>query len=577
MTQVSVFVTSDMFYKDMSTEFSDFRNMLSQLSCSDAIFWCARINLALSATGNEEAQAPLFNMLTTTREKYWLQKALRKRRREGTTYTIFFRGQMLELIRWITLYCHDHPDDGTTFNNEDTKIIFFKCALMVSDIWGRQTYGSVFETEMDSEKLIEHIRGPFRKSIEASRNAPNLSISIGRSWIFYQQYFSKYYSSFNDDFLNATRLTFEDYLVCFSAFALHFMNPLKEPCILNMRTIGETTVIPDKIETYIRLESQTLEELRSGLWNVRNAEQVTEHNAGTFNTIPLREKPIYTTTDGRSIVMDAIYLHESVLVSPMFHMIPLKREKANQVFAAFGNAFEEYCCDILDRMYPIKSKHMLFRQKNYRQNGQNLEIDAVILQSNTAILFEIKASFIKESEVSSDGISFTEELRKKYSNVVEGGQEKIKGVGQLCRIIKNVVDQRFEKLNTDFNDIKEIFPVLLVHDNLLDTPLTIELLQNEFLHILEKELGYEVKMCPIKIHNLTIMTINDLENLENSVQHFNIINLFRDLAREGARSLHDFIAYSSKYGYYQNTFLLNTSIDILNKTKVRLFNQTDEE
>lgn len=575
MTQITVFTTPDIFYKDLNTDFANFRNMLSKLSCSDAIFWCARINLALNATGNMEAQAPLFESLTTSRERYWLQKALRKNRREGTTNTIFFRGQMLELIRWIALFCHDHSDDGTTFNNEDTKITFFKCALIASNMWDRQTFGTALHDEVDTERIRQYMLASFRKSLEASRSAPDLSNTIGRGWIFYQQYFSKYYTSFNDDFLNITGLSFEDFLVCFSAIALHFMDPLRKPCIMNANTIGETMLIPDKIKAYIRLESQTLEELHKRLWNERRMKEISEETAGPINTIPLRNKPIYTASDGRSIVMDAIYFHESVLVSPMFLMIQFKRKSANQIFTAFGDAFEDYCCDILGRMYQADTDHILLRQKSYQRQGQNLEIDAALLQNKTAILFEIKASFIKESEVNPDGHSFEEELRKKYSNVVEGGQEKIKGVGQLSRTIKNIVTGSINSLNQDFEEINEIFPVLLVHDNLLDAPLTIDLLQKDFIHILEGDLGYDVMKCPIKIHALTVMTVSDLEMLENSVQHFNIIKMLRDMSSADPVSLHDFIAYSSHYGFYRNTHLLNASLEILEITRSQLFNQTE--
>src|SRR5690606_11248468 len=135
--------------------------------------------------------------------------------------------------------------------------------------------------------------------------------------ILYQQHFVKYYSSFNEDFLELTGLSFEDYLVCFSAIALHFMDPLRKPCIINVNTIGETTLIPDKLKKYIQLESQTLEELRNGLWSDRKVEDIDDNTAGPLKTFPLRDKPIYTASDGRSIVMDALYLHESVLVSPM--------------------------------------------------------------------------------------------------------------------------------------------------------------------------------------------------------------------------------------------------------------------
>lgn len=578
MTQVSTYITCDMLFKDVSTEFPHFRNMISKLSCSDAIFWCARINLALSATGNELAQRPLFDMLATQKEKYWLNKVIR-RQRGNSNNTIFFRGQMLELIRWIVLFCHDHPDDGSTFNDNENRTLFLKCALLASDIWSKQTYGDkIFGIEKDPTRVIKYASASFRKGIEATRSAPDLFVSCGRAWIFYQQYFRKYHSSFNEDFLSVTGLTFEEYIVCFSAIATHFIDPLNKPCVINKQAIGDTTLIPEKIKAYVQLESQTLEELCSNLWGNRGVHEISEINTEPLNTISLREKPIYSAPDGRSVVMDPIYFHERVLTSPLFHMIPLNREKANEIFVAFGYAFEDYCCDILERMYlttTATTNHTLLRQKEYRYNGQHIQIDAIIKQNHTAVLFEIKASFIKESQVNLDGASYVEELRKKYSNIVEHGQVKVKGVGQLSRIIKNILQEKFEKMNSDLVDINEIFPVLLVHDNLLDAPLTIEFLREEFQKLFENDLGYPVEKCPINIHILTVMTINDLEHLENSVQHFNIISLLRDFVRQKSESLHDFIANSKKYGYYRNVHLLDTSIEILGKTRTLLFNSPE--
>lgn len=574
--QISSYVTSDMIFKDTSKEYSHFRDLVSRLSCSDALFWCARINLALGSVGNEKAQGPLFNMLTTRKEKYWLQKTFRRRsKKEGTPSIIFFRGQMLELIRWIVLCCDDHSNDGSTFDDEETKVLFFKCVLMASDIWEKQTFGAALEAEQDPLGIILQARAPFRIGVEAARNSPNLEVSFGRGWIFYQRYFSKYYPCFNEDFLSATGLTFEDYMVCFSAVALHFIDPLNKPCIIDKRTLGDTTKIPEKINMYVRLESQTLEELRLSLWDSKSADEINEDNMGSLNNRPIREKPMYSAPDGRTVVMDPIYFHERVLTSPMFHMIPLKRKTSNEIFAAFGYAFEDYCCDILERMYPSTGNNILMRNEEYHKNGENLQIDSVIKQNSSAILFEIKASFIKESEVNLDGVSFTEELRLKYSNSIKDGKEKVKGVGQLSRTIKQIVEQRFDKLSADFQGIGQIFPVLLVHDNLLDTPLTVDLLRDDFLQLLERDLGYPVNNCQIKIHVLTIMTIDHLENLEQSVKHFNMIDLLRKFVRGRTVSLNSFMSNSHKYGFYRNTHLINTSLEILEKTKTQLFNSID--
>ena len=65
---------------------------------------------------------------------------------------------------------------------------------------------------------------------------------------------------------------------------------------------------------------------------------------------------------------------------------------------------------------------------------------------------------------------------------------------------------------------------------------------------------------------LTVMTIQDLENLETSIGNFSLANLLADYSREcpdRMRSLHNFIALSD-YGpkIERNEFLMEASIGI---------------
>lgn len=89
--------------------------------------------------------------------------------------------------------------------------------------------------------------------------------------------------------------------------------------------------------------------------------------------------------------MDASYFHERVLVSPLFQMIPLKRKKHDEIMGAFGNTFEDYCCDIMKRMFPEHSNHLLMCQRYDEEHKEKLEIDAAIKQNDKAIiLIELK-------------------------------------------------------------------------------------------------------------------------------------------------------------------------------------------
>ncbi|MFC6552443.1 hypothetical protein [Cohnella cellulosilytica] len=568
-----------MMYKDLHPGLDQLRELVSQLSCSDALFWCARINLALSSNGNESVQMQLFDMLTSSKEKYWLKKISRKLSKERKPIIFFFRGQILELMRWIVLFCHDHPNDGVTFDIEENRVIFFKCALIASDLWSNQTYGSILDDEKDISVAKEFARAPFRRALEAGKHAPELFITFGRGWNFYKKYFSKHFPTFHDDFMRDTQMTFEEYMICFSAFAVSFMDPLVNRIVFDINTVGDTTLIPEQIDKFVKMESQSLDELYGSLWNEKSDAEVTEITVGPLNTLSLRNKPIYSKPDGRSVILDPVFFHERVLVSPIFQLIRLNSFNHNEIFSAFGNAFEDYCCDILKRMYSTTTReNNLIRQKEYlRRDGQTLlQIDAAILREKTAVILEMKSSFLRESEINLDGVSYAEELRMKYSSTKKNGIEKVKGVGQLSRTIKHILKKNNDVLAKDFNEIQEIIPVLVGHDSLLDAPLTIELLREEFQILIEQDIGQINREGLLNIYSLTILTIDDLEYLEDSTQHFNIIDLLKDYSRSSTvDSLHNYIVGSKKYGYYANSHLVNTSSEILKKTRELLFNQTD--
>jgi hypothetical protein len=67
-----------------------------------------------------------------------------KRSGGSQNVTVFFRGQLLELLRWVTLYCHDHPGDGTTFEDAEVRRRFAQVALLASDIWARRVFKDRF-------------------------------------------------------------------------------------------------------------------------------------------------------------------------------------------------------------------------------------------------------------------------------------------------------------------------------------------------------------------------------------------------------------------------------------------------
>ena len=82
----------------------------------------------------------------------------------------------------------------------------------------------------------------------------------------------------------------------------------------------------------------------------------------------------------------------------------------------------------------------------------------------------------------------------------------------------------------------------------------------------------------IKIKPLILMTIDDLENLETSIEHFGFRQLLADYSsacRDRLMSLHNFFS-TSKYGNhaYHNRWLASKSLEILDKAMFHVFQRS---
>src|SRR6267142_2606929 len=74
----------------------------------------------------------------------------------------------------------------------------------------------------------------------------------------------------------------------------------------------------------------------------------------------------------------------------------------------------------------------------------------------------------------------------------------------------------------EFANTSVIYPVLVVHDTRLDAPALGHFLENDFRSLLGT-------VPPGKrVAPLTVMTIQDLENLERSVESFSFVKLLED-------------------------------------------------
>ena len=116
-----------------------FTSLLGRLSLTDVLFWCARLNHVLTSRSNfthEQKQEFGVHQFFSPGEIAKLERFFAAQHCPPGAVTVFFRGQVLELVRWATLFCDDHPDDETTFEDPEVRRTFAQACLIASDFWG---------------------------------------------------------------------------------------------------------------------------------------------------------------------------------------------------------------------------------------------------------------------------------------------------------------------------------------------------------------------------------------------------------------------------------------------------------
>jgi len=584
--QIGVYVPISAVFPDVQGDIVTFRSLLSELSRTDTLFWCARLNLVVSANNAKvdsiEAQQLGLNQFFTSREIETINDFAKN---HGGTQRIkiFFRGQLLELFRWVALFCIDHQGDGTTYEDPEIRRKFAQAALIASDVWANRIFKNKFSLNGGIEVARKRALGPNRKSVEAISQAPELTQSLGRGWALFKDYLPKYYHSFDADFLSLTGISVEQYFVCFSAMVTSFTDPRVNDGIFDIKKIQKHSHYGDVFCKYLKLESQGVDELKQVLWDT-NDHTISQYEDAPIDYYrPLREKPILRTDDGRGIIFDPIFYGEKASIGPLFHILKSPKCRPNEAFSAFGQAFEEYILEILCRMFASPGLLVNRFSKNVKaldSGGDSIEIDAILNDVFEVVLFEIKSGFIPENAALCDDYkTLLQFIQERYSITKSKEGSKLKGVGQLARAITSLATKKWTGNGDEFRAVKLIYPVLVVHDTFLTSPVYGNFFASEFATHLKPDStlpsGIFMK-GDIKIAPVIVMSIDDLENLETSIEHFGFRDLladYSDSCPDRVMSLHDFIAFSARYRdtIYHNRRLASSGIEILDKCGEAVF------
>jgi len=557
-SDVAVFVTVDAVFVDTSVNEGVMLAAVKTLSRDDALFTCARINAIVSGFGpgrsNYQRQDAAITTLCSRDEMLAISRYAIKHGGPGRIVA-FFRGQLLELARWLVLNGQNLPGDGETFADPATRSAFVRAALIASELWQRRVFPDGIKPTADREQQMRRLLGSFRKSMEEANEAEHPGLSMSRGWILFSRYLPTYLPEFSELFQRSTGLSLRQYFICATALMDRtFSDHRKKERIFRTDYVQGTTGFKDVFATFIGLLSQTPEQWAQKL---RNRSDDNGH-------LSLRERPILNFDRGRSIIFDPVFYLDNLSTAPLFYLrtmgVPM-----NKVFGAFGCAFEDYTKQLLKHRFPATGSLCQCLKCNVmgqEAEGQEFEVDAVLNDVSAAIFLEVKAAWIREETVLADDPEvFLNEIRSKYGYLA-GSKERPKGVAQLARSIGALVRHEWAGSGGEYGNVTQIYPVLTVFDIRMAAPGCSHFLDGEFRALLG------AVPDGVHVHKLIVMTISDLEHLISGLESLSLHECLRAYSAadpDRMSSVRNFIAGSKNLNEVRSSPFVGEAFDELMK------------
>jgi hypothetical protein len=515
------------------------RAALMELSRDDALFFCARVNAMIAgfdAGGDRSSrQSNALALLQVPKEVTAIESFVAQ---HGTTAppVVFFRGQLLELARWVAQHCSNHPGEPETFHSPVVRSAFLRAALIASEFWGRRIFAARLSANGDSRAQLRRALGAFRKGTEEGAEAPHPGVALGRGWLLFSEHMRAHLKDFDGQFEAATGLTLLQYYGCAMILMTRTFATTPNAVIFTTVGFGARTNHPWLFDAFIRLKSQTPEELANAL----------QKPTGISGYKALRERPIVNFSGNRSAILDPVFYFDSLTVSPLFAVVrQAGRSRQNEIFGAFGEAFEGYAIELLESVGSVATTARLApRSKGKSATGREFEVDSILRDGTSAAVFEMKASWILEEKIlTEDPEEFLEEVRRLYGISSTPG-ERPKGVAQLGKVIGAIARREWMGEHGEYRDVTALYPLLLVHDERLGAAGTGRFLDEEFRRALGMISG------DVYVHPLIVMSIADLEHLVGSAAEFGLLEFLHAYSTgnpERMRSVHNFLATSPEF------------------------------
>jgi hypothetical protein len=591
---VRVFVPHDAVFPHHASDFEEFRQLVTGLSRTDALLWCARLNLHLGhpwIDTSEDVQKAFVAKFFGAEEVERLNAFVRV---HGTEISVFSRAQLLELIRWIALWSHDHDDDGNTFRDPGVRQRFARAALIASEVWGRRLYRDDFAIRDSLDLTRRRVLAALREAHVATSDGPHPLLAIARGACI-MEHLRNLAPEIDRELVRATGLALDEYFsVVMYVASQSFPNSVKQFIEVEksglLRTAQDAsgqTRVHSVLEAYLGQYSQTPDELRASLWGTRD--DATEEEAGPLNLNALRAKPLLRVANDRGIVIDPVVFLECAAVGPLFHLVHAFPGRANGWFGKFGDAFEDYFHELMARTFVAPEGLALVRRyvpnaMAWDQAGNCVEIaDAILFDQEAAVIMEAKAVWLREDRSGSDTDPqrYLQHLREKYGASVDGAGERVKGLGQLARALRGLASGSHHLHDLDLSGVRRLVPVLVVHDVHVTAFVHGHILAAEFAALFGvdavRSQWQSMRLGNLQVEQLIVLTVEDVEFLESVSTKVPIVQLLINYAsssKDRMLSFRDFLCLTHPNLLRFNSKLLTKAEEMLHHVEETLLHPT---
>ncbi|MHB9109670.1 MAG: hypothetical protein ACYDCO_21680 [Armatimonadota bacterium] len=328
----SILILNDVF----PTEHYSYEYLLDtvkDLSRTDTLLWCGRLNSIISNpfnTNHANNQRIAGGLFLTEEQAKRASEVIIKR--EGIERnTLFFRGQLLELIRICSIVSVDSDQDGRTYEDPLVRERFVKAALMAGELWSNLTYRSSF-TEGGIEVNRRRLAASFRKAIGDNNDATHPVVAFTRGYELFSEYLPKYFLEFNDIFHRVSGLTIDEYYTAFILITYFFYSHLlkdkmdyqDKTGLFSLEHLSHFFEGKEYIlQNFLVMEAQNVDELRERFIHYDIWTGEGSYYPSTYRAI--RDRPMIYTEDGRAIVLDLPFFSSRATVNPLFSIRPYRK------------------------------------------------------------------------------------------------------------------------------------------------------------------------------------------------------------------------------------------------------------